>query len=86
MAVIDPVHETLPLSIVNISDIVSVLSKLPSTIISNLNTRNEINNTLLEIAKILNRLDKIPNLQDVCNAPLLRVTKVLQTKQVNDQQ
>ena len=42
--------------------IVSILSKLSPTIIPNLNVGNKINNTLLEIAKILNRSDKILNL------------------------
>ena len=56
-------------------DIVLILTNpLPITIIS-LKARDNINNTILDLAKILKRADEILQLNNICNIPLLRVIK-----------
>ena len=48
------------------ADIVSILSKLPSTTVSSFSSRDNIHNYILDLATILNREDKIPNFPEIC--------------------
>ena len=56
-------------------DIVSILTNSLQTAILSLKAGDNINNTILDLAKILKRADKILQLNDIYNTPLPRVIK-----------
>ena len=57
------------------SDIAFILTKSPSTTVPALVAGDETRNDILQLASILKRVDKIPNIQDVMENPLPRVLK-----------
>ena len=62
------------------SDLVSMLTNPPSTTVPSLSAGDDIENAILEIAKILKRADVIPNLSAICDAPLPRVAPTMTSK------
>ena len=55
------------------SDITSILNKPPNLSMPSLKAGDEVQNAVLTIAKLLKRVDKIPQLKDIENAQLPRV-------------
>ena len=62
-------------------DTVAILTNPPSKTVPSLSAGDEVQNAVLEIAKLLKRADTIPNLPEICTKPLPRV--VSQTKYKN---
>ena len=57
-------------------DLVAILAKPPSTTVPSLTAGDDVNNAILNIAKLLKRADKIPTLPAICSKPLPRVEKI----------
>lgn len=62
------------------SDLVSTLTNPPSTTVPSLSAGNDIENDILEIAKILKRVDDMPNISAICDTPLPRVALTMKSK------